>query len=228
MKLVLSTILILLSCLIYGQKSSRTNISIHPYYSFQKHVDAGVDWDGREFKRTRHGWGTEVRLDYDLNKVRISLGLGYSIDYHRRDSLSLACGFAGCIRGYTIGAYGHINVPASIGYLIRLNETLSIVPGGIISISTTARKRTKSYEYPNVFFDNWGGTNQFFKHHQFFVGPQLSAYQSFQQGTLLLSARYLYPLNRLDKDYDSFAQINFGLGWVFNLKSGNNLQANTD
>ena len=228
MRLVLSAILVLLSCLIYGQKSSRTNISILPYYSFQKYVETGVDWEGRQFRRERHGWGAETKFNFVNKRLWYSIGVGYSVNYHRTDSLNISCGWGGCNRGYKITAYSYFDFSLSIGYEMTLTDKLSIIPGVIGKVASSLRLRSRSYLYPKLFYDDGGGANVIFRFNQAFVGLQAQINRSTKKGDVMFCFRYLHPLNRLDKHYDAFGQFNLGIGWVFNLKSGKNSQANTD
>ena len=205
---------------VQAQNSEPTfKMGITPYYSHQRHVKSGIDWGDKHFNQQRHGGGLSGEFTSIRNGWSLGLEIGSITDYHIRDSLTLTCGWQSCLYGYTVTRFTDLFTKISLGYEWNLGEKYAVRILAQWSGNSSMRVGTKSFVYPNEFFDNWGSSWIPFRFYQHFVGWRIVAERSIGRGALALSIGYLHPLNRLDKDYDSFAQINFGVGWVFNLKS---------
>ena len=194
-------------------------MGITPYYSHQRHVKSGIDWGDKHFNQQRHGGGLSGEFTRIRNGWGLGLGIGSITDYHVRDSLTVSCGSQYCLYGYTVNKYTDVFLSLALGYQWDLSDKFTVRVLTQWSGFGSMRRGTKWFVYPNELYDAWESSWIPFRHYQHFMGGRIVAERSIGRGALALSIGYLHPLNRLDKDYDSFAQINFGVGWVFNLKS---------
>ena len=205
--------------LVYSQlPESSLQVSLAPYYSHQRHIETGVQWGSKQFRRVRHGWGFDAQLTAIRKGVSFGIGLGTITDYHRRDSLTVSCGSQYCVSGYTISMNNDLYLTPSIGYSWNLGDEYSISVNARWSVLTTFRIGTKWYTYPSDLYDDWGSSFYAFRNYQHFLGGDISVAKKLNPGSLALRMVYQHPMNRLEFDHDSFAMFNIGLAWIFDIK----------